>query len=162
VELERIKLKIINALNKFYSNDYILLKEKLCERCLVHRIAIYLEQEKFPEYFIDCEYNKSHLNQTSITKNVINKNGNYIDIIITKRDNNPKNDLVCFEVKRWNNYNGRPNDRDKLKELTKGDKFGYDYGFYIILNNCKDKTIIEVYSKGEQVEIFRLGKANEV
>ena len=151
MELPEIKGKVQNALNTFYENDSFLIEKKLCERCLVHRLAVYLENERFPGYFIDCEYNKSHINKSSEAKKVSNPNGNSIDIIITKRDDNYQNDLICFEIKRGDKYRGRDKDRENLKILTKGDRFGYDYGFYIILGKTKEKTKIEVYNKGTKI-----------
>ena len=146
-----IKVKVQNALNTFYKNDYTLIEKKLCERCLVHRLAVCLENERFPGYFIDCEYNKLYINKSSEPKRVSNPNGNFIDIIITKRDSNYQNNLICFEIKRWDNYHGRDKDKENLKILTKGDRFGYDQGFYIILGKTKEKTKIEVYNKGTKI-----------
>jgi len=120
MRLYEIKGKVQNALNMFYKNDSFLIEKKLCERCLVHRVAVYLENERFPGYFIDCEYNKSHLNKSNELKRVSNPNGNFIDIIITKRDGNYQNDLICFEIKRWDNYHERNKDRNNLRILTKG------------------------------------------
>ena len=156
MELYEIKDKIQNALNTFYKNDSFLIENNLCEKCLVHRLAIYLENERFPGYFIDCEYNKSLLNEKSVPKIASNPNGNFIDIIITKRDDNYKHDLICFEIKRWNNYHGRKKDIENLEILTKGDRFGYGYGFYIVLGKAKEKTKIEVYRRGNKIEELRL------
>lgn len=161
MELHEIKDKVQNALNTFYEKDSFLIEKELCERCLVYRLAVYLENGRFPDYFIDCEYNKSLLNEKSVPKRVSNPNGNYIDIIITKRDDNYKHDLICFEVKRWDNYHERNKDRENLKILTKGDRFGYDYGFYIILGKTKEKTKIEVYTHGNKSEEFKLAGGNE-
>lgn len=161
MKLDEVKDKIKNALNTFYKNDSFLIEKKLCERCLVHRVAVHLENERFPDYFIDCEYNKSHLNKSSEPKRVSNPNGNFIDIIITKRDGNYQNDLICFEIKRWDNYHERNKDRDNLKILTKGDRFGYDCGFNIILGKSKEKTKIEVYTKGNKINEFKLVDENE-
>lgn len=162
MELYDIKGKVQNALNTFYKNDSFLIEKKLCERCLVHRVAVYLENEIFPGYFIDCEYNKSHLNKSSELKRVSNPNGNFIDIIITKRDGNYQYDLICIEIKRWDNYHERNKDRDNLRILTKGDRFGYDCGFYIILGKSKEKTKIEVYFKGNKIDEFKLVDENEI
>jgi len=161
MEFHEIKDKVKNALNAFYKNDYFLVEKKLCERCVVHRIAVYLENERFPGYFIDCEYNKSHLNKSNERKIISNPNGNFIDIIITKRDGNYQNDLICFEIKRWDNYHERNKDRNNLKILTKGDRFGYSCGFYIILGESKEKTKIEVYIKGKKIDEFTLVNENE-
>ena len=161
MKLDEIIGKVKNALNTFYKNDSFLIQKKLCERCLVHRLAVCLENERFPGYFIDCEYNKSHLNsKNSELKRLSNPNGNFVDIIITKRDSSYQNDLICFEIKRWDNYHGRDKDRDNLIILTKGDRFGYDCGFYIILGK-KEKTKIEVYIKGNKIDEFKLVNENE-
>jgi len=162
MKLYEIKGKIQNALNTFYKNDSFLIEKKLCERCIVHRVAVYLENERFSDYFIDCEYNKSLFDRKSVPKIASNLNGNYIDIIITKRDDNYKHDLICFEIKRWDNYHGRNKDRKNLEILTRGDRFGYSYGFYIVLGKAKEKTRIEIYSKGNKTEEFKLVDENEV
>ena len=161
MKIDEIKGKIRNALNTFYKNDSFLLENNLCERCLVHRIAVYLENERFPGYFIDCEYNKSFFDKKSVPKIASNLNGNYIDIIITKRDDKRIHDLICFEIKRCDNYHKRNKDRENLEILTKGNLFWYDYGFYIILGKSKEKTKIEVYIKGNKIDEFKLVDENE-
>ncbi len=157
MEINELKTKVKKALTKFYNQDFFLIQSKLCERCLVHRIAIYLEEQGFQGYFVDCEYNKAHLNRTTTTKRVSNPKGNYIDIVITRRDGNYRNDLVCFEIKKSYNYQGRKKDRQNLKILTGGIRFGYDYGFYILLGETIKKTKIEIYQSGEKTQDFNLG-----
>lgn len=152
MELVEINQKIKKALDKLYKEDIFLFDKNLCERCINHRLAVYLEQQNFGEdYFIDCEYNKSYINENTSVKRVSSPNGNYIDIIITKRDGNYQNDLVCFEVKRWNNYKNRKKDRENLKILTAGARFGYDYAFYIIFGETREKTKIETYQNGTKI-----------
>lgn len=87
-------------------------------------------------------------------------NGNFIDIIITKRDGSYQNNLICFEIRRWDNCYKRNKNQDNLRILTKGDRFGYDYGFYIILGKRK-KTKTEVYFKGNKVDEFKLVNENK-
>ncbi len=153
MKLEEIKSKIKKSLDRLYKIDYFLLRENLCERCINHRFVKYLDEQDFGNnYFIDCEYNKSHLGENTEVKKVSNINGNYIDIIITKRDGNYQNDLVCFEIKKWNNYRNRKKDRDNLRILTEGIRFGYDYGFYIIFGKTREKTEIEIYQEGNLIE----------
>ncbi|MDD4363642.1 MAG: hypothetical protein PHD33_05510 [Atribacterota bacterium] len=157
MKLQSIKNKINKALDDLYNNDFCLIKNNLCERCINHRLAVYLEKQNFENYYVDCEYNKSHLEKVASPKKVSNINGNYIDIIITKRDGNYLNDLICFEVKKYNNHKGRSKDRDNLKILTGGDSmvndfgFGYDYGFYIIFGSKRGNTIIETYKNGKKI-----------
>lgn len=157
MELKIIKNKVISALRKFYDGpDNFLIKYDLCERCINHRFAIHLEKEKFKGYYIDCEYNKAFLNGKVITKDVSNINGNYIDIIITKRDKNPNNDLACIEIKKQKNYQGRDKDRDNLRILTGGQRYSHKYGFYIIFGKVKNKTLIEIYKGGQLIETLNL------
>ncbi len=159
MNIQQAKEKVIRALDALYREDYFIIEKGLCERCINHRFAVHLEKQNFGAgYFVDCEYNKSHLEEFTSPKKVSNINGNYIDIIITKRDGNFQNDLLCFEVKRRENYNDRVKDRDNLKILTGGSGaanglgFGYDCGFYILFGKSRDKTIIETYSSGSRVE----------
>ncbi|MBA7539591.1 hypothetical protein ES705_31871 [subsurface metagenome] len=161
MEASEIKQKVRNALELFYQKDVFLLQEALCERCLAHRFAVCLEKQGFQGYCIDCEYNKSHLNKNTSPKKVSNLNGNYIDIIITKRNGNYRDDLVCFEIKRKTNYKGRAKDRENLKILTGGKKFGYPFGFYIIFGVDKTKTKLELYQHGEKTEEYSLEVSNE-
>jgi len=157
--IDIVEFKVNNALNLFYNKDAILIKDGLCERCLAHRFAVHLEEQNFDGYFIDCEYNKRHLNRKITSKRVSNPNGNYIDIVITKRNGNSEDDIICFELKRHNNYRGRQKDRDNLSILTNGHDFGYKFGFYIIFNPNKWKTTIELYSESAKVFDYRLERA---
>ena len=56
---------IIVALNTFFKNDSYLVKNNLHEVSLSHRIALYLD-ETFPNYNVDCEWNKNINNTKSI------------------------------------------------------------------------------------------------
>jgi len=152
MDIEIIKDKIRHALKALYKEDKYLFDKGLCERCILHRFAVNLERQNFKDYHVDCEYNKSHLGEITTNKMVSNINGNYIDIIITKRNDNPQDDLICFEVKKWNNYDKRAKDRENLIILTGGIKFDYDYGLYIIFGKTIDKTKIEIYKSGKLSE----------
>ncbi len=140
--------KINNSLDLFYEQDVYLVRQGLCERCLQHRLAVHLENQSFPSYYVDCEYNKSHLNELTSPKIVSSIHGNIIDIIITRRSGNHEDDLACFEIKRSGNMRGRANDREKLRILTTGEQFDYDYGFYLILGQTRESVLIEVYFRG--------------
>jgi len=45
------------ALFRFYKYDQYLVENKASERSMTHRLAVYLEQ-LFPEFNVDCEYNR--------------------------------------------------------------------------------------------------------
>lgn len=152
---KQIILKKINlALNTLYDKDIYLINNNLCERCIAHRLAMYLEQENFGEdYYVDCEYNKAYSNigEELNSKMVNSKHGNYIDIVITKRDNNPENDLACFEIKR--NGDNHEHDIEKLKILTgrklsiKNSRFNYLFGFFIVLSSKREDVSIKIFER---------------
>jgi hypothetical protein len=52
---EGINVKLSIALDKLYVKDWYLLKNKVHERTITHKLAEYL-QELFPDYDVDCEY----------------------------------------------------------------------------------------------------------
>jgi len=175
MDIEIVKQKVNNALHKLYKMDAYLFEHDLCERCLQHKFASYLEQENFGDgYFIDCEYNRAYSKSNGgiRTKKITSENGNSIDIVITKRNNDPDDDLVCFELKKWNSSKGEEgfkSDRKKLKILTgqelpnknnkngekvmfkdtNGDyyRFSYQYGFFIIFGQTRDQVKIETLTR---------------
>jgi hypothetical protein len=53
-----VEEKIHHAMRCLIKNDRHLLSVEANERSLTHRLAVYLEQ-LFPEYHVDCEYNRS-------------------------------------------------------------------------------------------------------
>lgn len=173
MELDNIEQKINNALDILYEKDDYLIRNGLCERCICHKFAIYLEQQSFGEgYFVDCEYNRAYslANGGVRTKKITSKNGNSVDIVITKRNDNVDDDLVCFETKKCNNKKDGvfELDREKLSILV-GNKlpvdiknktktfltddddnrycFNYKYGFFIIFGENREETKVEVYKQ---------------
>lgn len=179
MELSEIKQKVDNVLDELYQNDLYLFEHDLCERCISHKFANYLEKQNFSgNLFVDCEYNRAYsksnggIKTKKITTNAAQ--GNYIDIVITKRNDNPDDDLVCFETKKWNNTDGEKgfnDDRNKLRILTgkklptdtkngeilkdeHGDYycFDYKYGFFIIFGQTKEETKIEIYKNDKLID----------
>lgn len=145
-----------NAVKKFYSRDIELINKNLCERCLVHRIAVYLETSgELDGYFVDCEFNKAYYDDKVNNKVLSNVNGNYVDIIVHKRSNSLGENLLCFELKRAGNTRDTYKDRENLKILT-GDEFMYKMGFYIILGKTYNTSKLEVYENGGLINSFTL------
>ena len=139
------------ALQTLYTVDADLISRDLCERCLVHRLAFYL-QSFFPDYFVDCEFNKSFIGKRTSNKKLSNIiHGNYVDILVHKRSNNLGENLLCFEVKKEKNYTDRDKDRENLEILT-SDRFAYALGFYILLGRAYKRTKLELYSNGRFIE----------
>ena len=167
-----IKDYIKPVLDKLYENDAILFENNLCERCIVFRFAYYL-QNKFDndhdnDYFVDCDYNSSTYFDKEEGK-LKRRNGKpipnsdqgkaeikkrFIDIIVHKRSaNNSKNrpDLICFEIKKWNNFTKKKveKDRNNLKVLTS--QYGYKYGFHLIFGKVKDNVRVEIFKNGKGI-----------
>jgi hypothetical protein len=136
---KEVSEKIKNAYRKFLKNDSCLLAVVANERSITHRFAIYLEDE-FPNYNVDCEYNREGTNikrireifnnnipQTAIS--ITHKNGNtisvYPDIIIHHRGTN--DNFIVIEAKKTTN--NCKYDEEKLKAYKTDLK--YKYAFFI-------------------------------
>jgi len=160
MDIEKINKKIEECLNKIYKKDSLLFKRNfkrgLCERCIVFRFAFYL-QNKFKNYFVDCDFNSSSVNGTErYGKQIPDSNGRergrFVDIIIHKRTFNKLNDFICFEVKKWNNYNKKDFEKDQnnLSRLTS--IYGYEYGFHIIFGKKREETKIIIFKDGKIIK----------
>jgi hypothetical protein len=168
MKLEELKSKIDLVLNKLYKNEIYLFEHNLCERCINYKFALYLEELFSKYYFVDSEYNRAYSKRNGGvgTKKITTQYGNYVDIVITKRDDNPDHDFVCFEIKKWNNEGGEiaiEEDRNKLRILT-GNKlptdkesnqllknddgdyycFNYKFGVLIIYAQTREDVIVEI------------------
>lgn len=134
---EEIIKKLSLALHLFYAKDAHLIEINVHERSIAHKFAEYL-QILFPEYNVDCEYDKhgyytkelegiSECSSGRATDRILP------DIIIHKRGND-ENNLIVFEIKSKSGSN--PCDIKKLELLTKKDgQFKYDFGFFIQFGN---------------------------
>lgn len=153
MQIETVIEKVETAIKEVYKRDIFLVQKELCERCINHRFALYLDRQNFGQgYYVDCEYNKAHLvtpdGIVTSPKLVSSINGNYIDIIITKRDGRQQSDLLCFEIKKASNRSqvAERKDRKNLEILTRKDGFGYKAGFYIIFD--KNHAKYDLYQNG--------------
>ncbi|MFZ2411553.1 MAG: hypothetical protein WAW23_08285 [Candidatus Methanoperedens sp.] len=121
-----IKEKILEALRLFINKDkQKLLQVDIYEPTISHRIAVYLEG-LFPDYDIDCEYNK---NLHGEKKDV---NGKKIrpDIIIHKRLNDTDNCVIIEIKKNGKNSKLAKIDIQKLKDMMIG-TLNYDLGVFV-------------------------------
>ena len=168
--LDSIKSKIQSCLKQVYAQDAVLFSRNngkgLCERCLVFRFGLYLQNE-FNDYYVDCDFN-------SYSETIIDNNGRvsqqldgngkpienpdgttthrFVDIIVHNRTFDGTNDFICFEVKKWNNQKRQEVEKDKnnLRVLTSD--YGYHYGFYLVLGQTQEKTKWEIYQNGRVIE----------
>lgn len=159
--LDDIKGKIRLCLKKLYEENAVLFTRNdgkgLCERCIVFRFACYL-QKTYSDYFVDCDFNSSQIaGFEGSGKPIENSNGQsstkrFVDIIIHARTFDQNNDFICFEIKKWNNYNRQATAKDKnnLRVLTR--QYGYKYGFNLILGKTLMLTKWMIFRNGEVCE----------
>lgn len=112
-------------------NDAYLLVASATERSITHRMAIYLEEE-FPEYDVDCEYNRNGLETKKLEsyKKTINSDDTdgvtvYPDIIVHHRGT--KDNFIVIESKKTSNTN----QDDKEKLLAYKTDLSYTHAFFV-------------------------------
>lgn len=162
--LPAIKIFVKSNLNLLYDRDEELFNRNkgkgVSERCIVFRFAHYLQNNIENGFYVDCDFNSSYRQPSG--KALADNEGNivkrFVDIIIHKRSNFPNdqpniNNLICFEIKKWNNYDkkGILKDETNLTDLTSVN-FGYAFGFYISLHRIKEKTKWSIYENGRLIE----------
>ena len=158
---EDIKLAkaILEAFSKLYTNDRYLISSRpkkynetiginhhVGERAIVFRFAYYLqkfldEQGLYPEYNLDCEYNRNGDKPKiiySLGKNV------YPDLIIHRRGNNDNN-LLVMEFKTYWNVE-QENDIKKISAFLENNEinsYNYKYGIAVLIkrNNVNLKLL---------------------
>ena len=171
--LESQKEIIRNALNRLYEVDDFLFhrnnEKGVGERAIGFRFALHL-QSFYPDYFVDCDFDSSYSyvrnEDGSVTgsenhgKLLTDMNGNvnglYVDIIVHKRDYGEHNDLICFELKKWNQNrtSGVANDFNKLQQMTSD--YGYYFGFHLIFGKTKVETRYTIFQNGKILEKQKL------
>src|SRR3989338_10676499 len=125
MEVAEIKRRIDCCIGLFYANDSDLLSRENYEVTTSSKLAQYLVFH-FPEYQVDCEYNK-HIDERKENE------GKNIrpDIVIHKRGTDEKN-LVYIEIKTDHNRDDKTHDMDKIKSVTKQDReYRYKLGVFI-------------------------------
>lgn len=150
--LIEIRHVINKCLKKLYRRDESLFIGKgLCERCLVFRFAMYL-QEAFRHYYVDCDYNSSMVNGHRTSGKLIGKTKRFIDIIVHDRGSN---DFICFEVKKWNNMRTKDilKDYENLMVLTAEGSagYGYKYGFHLVLGKSLSSSKLKIFQHGKKI-----------
>ena len=146
-EHDEIKKKVNIAIDILFKNDSFLLENNVNERSISHKLAEYL-QILFPEWHVDCEYNKKMLSKKTlegISECSEQKKTDRIfpDIIIHQRNTN-KN-LLVIEIKTNNKDN--PCDIRKLKLFTKiGGKYVYDWGLFIKFDKNEKPSLTWFYN----------------
>ncbi len=166
---EQLHETLHKSLQMLSKNDFRLIAYNLNERTIAHKLAEHL-QTLFPEYHVDCEYNRdvdqggSQLKRINILKDryeavkgkVINGAtidvSVYPDIIVHRRGTNVSN-LLVVELKKTTNTDNdaREFDLEKLRCFTdQSDRntLKYDFGVFLLLEtrdgqSTPDKFIVE-------------------
>ena len=118
-----VKEEFLKALNRLYEGNYYLIKHNCCERSIVFRLGVCLDNIlKNYGYNVDCEYNRIGIKP----KSLIGKRLNYPDIIVHKRGDDRNNALVV-EVKtpRDSDREHFNNDKIKLEGFTSEPPYEY-------------------------------------
>lgn len=167
--LAEIKDLVKDAISELYEKDQFLFERNngkgVCERALVFRFAHYL-QNRILKFYVDCDFNSSFEGYISPNGQIIGKERQgkpianpdgtvtkrFVDIIVHKRDFATRNDLICFEIKKWNNTKKEEakKDRNNLRVLTS--IYGYVYGFHVFLHRKKQNCKWTIFHKGDIVE----------
>jgi hypothetical protein len=151
-DFETIEKIVIHSMEKLKKYDADLLDINVNERSISHKLAEYLQLE-FPEWNVDCEYNRKMLNRktlnisyTDITDEDIEAKTIYPDIIVHHRltDDN----LLVIEMKKEGGNTTK--DKKKLKAFTDPQKsYSYYYGLLLIIKQNGENEM-EWYVKGER------------
>ncbi len=154
--------QFLQALEEFYDKDKLLIKYKVAERALTHKLAEYL-QKKFHDYNVDCEYNKVGEGDPKRVMELIsrmcqdglcygdceqcrkNKCVIFPDIIVHHRGKD--DNLLVIEAKTsWSN-SGQGQDFKKLQALIDSGKYQYILGIAFRFDSTFTQTV-------ETIKIF--------
>ena len=140
-----IEKAIVKAVELVLKHDIFLLENAANERSVAHKLAEYLTP-LFPEYHVDCEYNRHGID----VKEIERSRRIYPDIVIHRR-NTDDNNLLVVEVKT--NQSTDDNDILKLERLTAADgAFHYFLGAAIDLKDFRNHEV-RWYQKGIKIQI---------
>lgn len=132
--------KLKRALKNFYKKESFLVEYKVAERALTHKLAEYL-QKLFPDYNVDCEYNKVGNGDSKRVSALMDANSDcphncnecpankcviFPDIIVHKRGTD-ENILVIEAKTSWSRQSSE-NDYKKLIALRKANEYHYQMG----------------------------------
>ena len=150
------------ALHNFYTKEALLIKYKVSERALTHKLAEHL-QNLFPRHNVDCEYNKVGNGDPKRLDYLMYSNRDcphdcakchagkcvvFPDIIVHRRGT--EENLLVIEAKTVWSSQSPEHDYEKLAGLTASGEYHYQLGIaFCFTETCGDtmKTIKE-YSTG--------------
>ncbi len=158
------------CLDELYSKEKFLFDNDLGERCLVFRLAHHLQikfnKDYFTErYFVDCDYNSScyydevrrkwkRRGGKPVPDQIIGKiKKRFIDIIVHKRESGSNSNLICFEIKKWNNCTAEKMKKDKNNLAVLTSQYGYSFGFHLIFGEVERDLKLYVFKGNKEIEV---------
>lgn len=144
---------LVSSLHHLYEVDYFNIKNGVSERNICARLAHHMENTMhgmidYNEYYTDVEYNRKNdgtsKNWESCQKVPLPM---VADLIVHKR--NAEHNLMAIEMKHWDNYDKRKDDRKRLvsvvsspKTEERNEKCIYDttLGAFVIYSSKKLKV----------------------
>lgn len=131
---------IETALQLLYKHDRFLITNNTEERAITHKFAEYI-QGLFPEWHVDCEYNRRG---QSMPKSILGQHTTYPDIIIHLRNTN--DNLLVVEAKSIHSDDHcDQNDKGKIKSFIEEGKYQYRFGLWICFHDDLNNTRLDWY-----------------
>lgn len=152
---------IKSSLQKLRRLDKALLDISVNERTITHKLAEYL-QEHFPEFNVDCEYNryrnyiKRIRNEQDRSREIANLSNIelaeliwenkeadtiYPDIIVHMRGNQ-ENNILIIEIKKSSNPDTGESDKEKIEELMNR-PYNYKFGLFLRIDLDGENDILD-------------------
>lgn len=164
-----------SCLKELKKNDFILLENDVSERAITHKLAEYL-QKRFPEYHVDCEYNRDFErgkykpkylklleDEMDQRKKLFDEKDEelqelsiYPDIIVHIRGTN-KDNLLVVEVKK-HNRSGKEFDFSKLKSFTSSsndNNYKYEFGLFVrifVREKAENNSEMILFQNGKELD----------
>ena len=157
---------LIPSLQRLYVMDYFNISNGVSERNICARLAHHMENimheiENYREYFADVEYNRKNdgtgkccENKQKVARPMVS------DLIVHQR--NSKSNLMAIEMKRWNNYDKRDADRERLESVVSSPQISerkkdcvYDTSLGVFIIYSPTKLNVELYEKDLEGKVQR-------
>ena len=124
-----VRQRLDAAVARLIEIDVYLLQADVNERSITHRLAMYL-QEEFPEWHVDCEYNRDGHELKQLALDDADPSWVYPDIIVHVRGS--ADNLLVIEAKKTNSSVRVDRDRQKLDAFQT--QLGYQYTALLTLD----------------------------
>lgn len=142
----QVKLAVQTALEDLLRHDSYLLVKNVNERSISHCLAKHL-QTHFPDWHIDCEYNRNHddvkrlkLEEHPTTNFDIEGTTVFPDIIVHHRDTDEN--LLVIEMKKSTSRVDSSYDIKKLNAFK--NELGYEFAAFVLLETGKEEAAIQM------------------